>query len=166
MIDLQVSNCLGYEDRIEDGFYEVWGMSPYVWSMCTDSNELGRMPPLDSLRNVSPADATFEVILVDRNGDPDLKELEDRAIGIAYNSQEVLDLAAKLAQMVAAKMGGAALTDESIVEAWRDVTTKLTALLGTIVLPIGMLRAGLGRHRALLFKVNYGDIRMVKEYGN
>jgi serine/threonine-protein kinase CTR1 len=148
-----VSNCLGYEDRIEDGFYEVWGMSPYVWSMCTDSNELGRMPPLESLRSVNPAEAEFEVVLVDRNGDPHLRELEDKAVGFAYDSQEVLDLATKLAQMVAAQMGGSAGSDEALAETWRASTTKMTQLLGSLVLPIGLLKCGLGRHRALLFKV-------------
>jgi serine/threonine-protein kinase CTR1 len=155
VLKLQVSNCLGYEDRIEDGFYEVWGMSPYVWSMCTDSNELGRMPPLESLRSVDPAEAEFEVVLVDRNGDPHLRELEDKAVGFAYDSQEVLDLATKLAQMVAAQMGGPAGSDEVLAETWRASTTKLTRLLGSLVLPIGLLKCGLGRHRALLFKVNF-----------
>lgn len=150
---MQVSNCLGYEDRIEDGFYEVWGMSPYVWSMCTDSNELGRMPPLESLRNVSPTDAVFEVVLVDRNTDLQLRDLEDKAVGIAYMSQEVLDLAAKLAQLVAGQMGGPVLTDEQLVDAWNSNTFKLTQQLGSLVLPIGRLHVGLGRHRALLFKV-------------
>lgn len=148
-----VSNCLGYEDRIEDGFYEIWGMSPYVWSMCTDSNELGRMPPLESLRSVNPAEAEFEVVLVDRNGDPHLRELEDKAVSLAYESQEVLDLAAKLAQMVAIQMGGSAVSDEALAETWRTNTSKMTLLLGSLVLPIGMLKCGLGRHRALLFKV-------------
>lgn len=153
LILLQVSNCLGYEDRIEDGFYEIWGMSPYVWSMCTDSNELGRMPPLESLRSVNPAEAEFEVVLVDRNGDPHLRELEDKAVSLAYESQEVLDLAAKLAQMVAIQMGGSAVSDEALAETWRTNTSKMTLLLGSLVLPIGMLKCGLGRHRALLFKV-------------
>lgn len=149
----QVSNCLGYEDRIEDGFYEVWGMSPYVWSMCTDSNELGRMPPMESLRSVSPTEAAFEVVLVDRNSDPDLKDLEERVVGLAYESEEVSDLAKKLAQMVANVMGGAAASDDELMEAWRVSTDKLTQRLQSIVLPIGMLRTGLSRHRALLFKV-------------
>ena len=154
---LQVSNCLGYDDRIEDGFYEVWGMSPYVWSMCTDSNELGRMPPLESLRNVNPAEAEFEVVLVDRNGDPHLRELEDKAVGFAYDSQEVLDLATKLAQMVATQMGGPAGSDEALAESWRASTTKMTQLLTSLVLPIGLLKVGLGRHRALLFKVHFSS---------
>lgn len=38
------------------------GMSPYVWSMCTDSSELGRMPPLENLQAVSPEDRSFEVV--------------------------------------------------------------------------------------------------------
>ncbi|CAK9875827.1 unnamed protein product [Sphagnum jensenii] len=147
-----VSNCLGYDDRIEDGFYEVWGMSPYVWSMCTDNNELGRIPPLAALQSVSTSES-FEVVLVDRNDDQDLRELEDKAVGLAYGCQEVLDLATRLAQMVASIMGGPAASDADLLEAWHANTTKMTQRLGSIVLPIGVLRPGLGRHRALLFKV-------------
>ncbi|CAK9225432.1 unnamed protein product [Sphagnum troendelagicum] len=147
-----VSNCLGYDDRIEDGFYEVWGMSPYVWSMCTDNNELGRIPPLAALQSVSTSES-FEVVLVDRNDDQDLRELEDKAVGLAYDCQEVLDLATRLAQMVASIMGGPAASDADLLEAWHANTTKMTQRLGSIVLPIGVLRPGLGRHRALLFKV-------------
>lgn len=141
-------------------------MSPYVWSMCTDSNELGRMPPLESLRSVSPADAVFEVVLVDKNTDMQLRELEDKAVGIAYMSQEVLDLAAKLAQLVADQMGGPVLTDEQLVDAWNSSTFKLTQQLGSLVLPIGRLQVGLGRHRALLFKVcnSIGSIFSLKYY--
>ncbi|BBN20086.1 sterile alpha motif and leucine zipper containing kinase AZK [Marchantia polymorpha subsp. ruderalis] len=148
-----VSNCLSYDDRIEDGFYEVWGMSPYVWSMCTDSNELGRMPPLENLRSVHPSDATFEVVLVDRNMDPSLRELEDKAVGLAYDSTEVLDMASKLSIMVANVMGGPSESDGNLMELWQTTSSKLMQLLGTIVLPIGLLRVGLSRHRALLFKV-------------
>ncbi|KAL2609854.1 hypothetical protein R1flu_028427 [Riccia fluitans] len=148
-----VSNCLSYDDRIEDGFYEVWGMSPYVWSMCTDSNELGRMPPLENLRSVQPSDATFEVVLVDRNMDPSLRELEDKAVGLAYESTEVLDMASKLSIMISSVMGGPSESDGHLMELWNTTSTKLMQLLGTIVLPIGLLRAGLSRHRALLFKV-------------
>ncbi|KAL3678658.1 hypothetical protein R1sor_021614 [Riccia sorocarpa] len=148
-----VSNCLSYDDRIEDGFYEVWGMSPYVWSMCTDSNELGRMPPLENLRSVHPSDATFEVVLVDRNMDPSLRELEDKAVGLAYESSEVLDMASKLSIMISSVMGGPSETDGNMMELWNTTSSKLMQLLGTIVLPIGLLRAGLSRHRALLFKV-------------
>jgi serine/threonine-protein kinase CTR1 len=147
-----VSNCLGYDDRIEDGFYEVWGMSPYVWSMCTDNNELGRIPPLAALQSVNTSES-FEVVLVDRNDDPDLRDLEDKAVGLAYDCQEVLDLATRLAQMVADFMGGAAASDDELLEAWHANTTKMTQRIGSIVLPIGVLRPGLGRHRALLFKV-------------
>ncbi|CAK9272810.1 unnamed protein product [Sphagnum jensenii] len=147
-----VSNCLGYDDRIEDGFYEVWGMSPYVWAMCTDNNELGRIPPLAALQSVSTSES-FEVVLVDRNDDQDLRELEDKAVGLAYDCQEVLDLATRLAQMVASIMGGPAASDADLLEAWHANTTKMTQRLGSIVLPIGVLRPGLGRHRALLFKV-------------
>ncbi len=149
----QVSNCLGYDDRIEDGFYEVWGMSPYVWSMCTDNNELGRIPPLAALQSVSTSES-FEVVLVDRNDDQDLRELEDKAVGLAYDCQEVLDLATRLAQMVASVMGGPAASDADLLEAWHANTTNMTQRLGSIVLPIGVLRPGLGRHRALLFKVS------------
>ncbi|CAM6084202.1 unnamed protein product [Calypogeia fissa] len=148
-----VSSCLGYDDRVEDGFYEVWGMSPYVWSMCTDSNELGRMPPLEKLQAVPPTDSTFEVVLVDRNTDRKLSELEDKAVGLAYESTDVLDMASELAKMVANFMGGLVRSDDLLEKEWQTSSNKLMQTEGTIVLPIGLLRIGLSRHRALLFKV-------------
>ncbi|KAJ7552347.1 hypothetical protein O6H91_06G051400 [Diphasiastrum complanatum] len=149
-----VTNCLSYEDRIDDGFYDIWGMSPYVWSMCTDSNELGHMPLLDELRSVHPSsDLSIEVVLVDRKTDPDLRELEDEVLRMAYSSDEIADLASKLGKLVANVMGGSVLTEEDLLEGWLIYTGKLMQLSGSIVLPIGALRQGLCRHRALLFKV-------------
>lgn len=82
-----MNNSLGYDEKVVDGFYEVWGMSPAMWSMCTESEEYGRMPNLEMLRGVQPGEAQFEVIVVDRSDgpdgkpkDPDLLTLEVRAV--------------------------------------------------------------------------------------
>lgn len=66
-----MNNSLGYDEKVVDGFYEVWGMSPAMWSMCTEMEEYGRMPSLDMLRGVHPGETQFEVILVDRSDGPD-----------------------------------------------------------------------------------------------
>ncbi|CAI5941052.1 unnamed protein product, partial [Closterium sp. NIES-64] len=107
-----VNGCLSYEDRIEDGFYDIWGMQPYVYSLCVDSSHRGRMPPLDSLRALHPSEASFDdledeavnlayaatellwasfdVALINRTIDAELKDLEDEAVNLAYAATELL----------------------------------------------------------------------------
>ncbi|EFJ14699.1 hypothetical protein SELMODRAFT_119717 [Selaginella moellendorffii] len=149
-----VTSSLSYDEWIEDGFYELWGMSPHVWSICTDSSEQGRMPPLESLRRVHPSEAVFDVVLVDRSVDPALCALEDRVVNLAYEANEVFDLASQLGKLVAVEMGGPAASDDDLVETWLQNRLKLMQISGSVVLPIGLIKAGLSRHRALLFKVS------------
>ncbi|XP_002972276.2 serine/threonine-protein kinase CTR1 [Selaginella moellendorffii] len=148
-----VTSSLSYDEWIEDGFYELWGMSPHVWSICTDSSEQGRMPPLESLHRVHPSEAVFDVVLVDRSVDPALCTLEDRVVNLAYEANEVFDLASQLGKLVAVEMGGPAASDDDLVETWQQNRLKLMQISGSVVLPIGLIKAGLSRHRALLFKV-------------
>lgn len=150
-----VNGCLSYFDKVPDGFYLIHGMDPYVWTVCTDLQENGRIPSIESLRSVKPGDhLSTEVVLVDRRGDPSLKELQNRVHSISsscINNQEIVD---QLAKLVCNRMGGATSTGEvDFVPMWRECVDDLKDCLGSIVLPIGNLSVGLCRHRVLLFKV-------------
>ena len=102
----QVNGCLSYFNKVPDGFYLIHGVNPYVWTVCTDLHEHGRIPSIESLRSVDPAvGSQLEVILVDRRSDPGLKELQNRVHNISCScitTEEVVD---QLAKLVCSRMG-------------------------------------------------------------
>ncbi|XVF55647.1 hypothetical protein PTKIN_Ptkin06aG0053100 [Pterospermum kingtungense] len=150
-----VNGCLSYCDKVPDGFYLIHGVNPYVWSVCTDLHEHGRIPSIESLRSVDPTiDSSLEVILVDRRSDPGLKELQNRAHNISCSCITPKEVVDQLAKLVCSRMGGLSTTGEDdFVSRWRECSDDLKERLGSVVVPIGSLSAGLCRHRALLFKV-------------
>ncbi|KAK4392100.1 Serine/threonine-protein kinase CTR1 [Sesamum angolense] len=95
-----INGCLSYSDKVPDGFYSIHGMDPYVWAVCSDLQESGRVPSLESLRTVDPANvSSVEVISVDRRGDPSLRELQNLIHNVSSSSittEEVVDQLAKL----------------------------------------------------------------------
>lgn len=102
----QVNGCLSYLDKIPDGFYQIHGMDPYVWSVCTDPQENGRIPSIDSLKSVDPSnDSSIEVVLIDRRTDPSLKELQNRVHGISCSSITTREVVDQLAKLVCNRMG-------------------------------------------------------------
>ncbi|KAL8492267.1 hypothetical protein ACS0TY_023775 [Phlomoides rotata] len=150
---LWVSGCLSYSDKISDGFYNILGMNPYLWLMCNDSEEGRRMPSLMALRTVDPTDSSLEVILVDRRGDSQLRELEDKAQEIYFSAESNLVLAEKLGKLVAVYMGGSFPVEQGDLNlGWKLVNQGLKDVYKCIVIPIGNLSMGLCRHRAILFK--------------
>ncbi|RDX88330.1 putative serine/threonine-protein kinase SIS8, partial [Mucuna pruriens] len=145
-------NALGYDDKISDGFYDLYGI-------LTESTS-ARMPSLVDLQGTPTSDdVTWEAVLVNRAADSNLLKLEQKAMEMAVNSRkdfEVVvdsDLVHKLAIIVADYMGGSVEDPESMSRAWRSLSYSLKATLGSMVLPLGLLTIGLARHRALLFKV-------------
>ncbi|KAF2307576.1 hypothetical protein GH714_029854 [Hevea brasiliensis] len=79
-----VNGCLSYFDKIPDGFYQIRGLDPYVWTVCTNLLENGRIPSIESLKSVEPsAGSSLEVVLIDRRSDPSLKELQNRVHSIS-----------------------------------------------------------------------------------
>eukprot|EP01018_Ginkgo_biloba_P016696 Gb_16362 [translate_table: standard] len=149
-----VNGCLSYHDKVPDGFYQIWGMNPYVWTMCSDLGESGRMPSLESLKVVDASDSSLEVILIDRRGDSHLRELENKALGLAYGCASTEEVVEQLGNLVCMLMGGAASTEHGdLMMRWNGSSKMLKDCLNCIVLPIGNLSMGLCRHRALLFKV-------------
>ncbi|XP_074269128.1 serine/threonine-protein kinase CTR1-like isoform X2 [Silene latifolia] len=150
-----VNGCLSYFDKIPDGFYIIYGMDPYVWTMCADLQELGRIPSIDTLKSVDPVvESSLEVVLIDRRSDATLKELLNRAVDISSKCITSEDVVDQLAKLVWNRLKGAASTrEEDLVPMWEEFSAGLRDCLGSVVLPIGNLSVGLCRHRALLFKV-------------
>lgn len=101
----QVNGSLAYSDKVQDGFIHIWGMNPYVWSMCNDPESGSRMPTVESLRAVKPEDASFDVILIDKNTDSYLRELEAKAEEIASETSNNRILAEQLANLVCSLLG-------------------------------------------------------------
>ncbi|XP_043714182.1 serine/threonine-protein kinase CTR1-like [Telopea speciosissima] len=150
---LWVSGCLSYSDKISDGFYNIMGMNPYLWMMCNDMEEGRRLPPLLSLKSIDPSDSSMEVVLVDRQGDSRLKELEAKARDLQNASENTLMLVEKLGKLVSIYMGGAfPVEQDDLHRNWKLVSKRLQDYQRCIVLPIGSLSMGLCRHRAILFK--------------
>ncbi|KAK6130532.1 hypothetical protein DH2020_035713 [Rehmannia glutinosa] len=113
---LWVSGCLSYTDKISDGFYNILGMNPYLWLMCNDLEEGKRMPSLMALKTVDPNDTSLEVTLVDRRGDSQLRELEDKAQEIYFSAESTLVLAEKLGKLVAVHMGHRAILFKKLAD--------------------------------------------------
>ncbi|XP_052191008.1 serine/threonine-protein kinase CTR1 isoform X2 [Diospyros lotus] len=150
---LWVSGCLSYTDKISNGFYNILGINPYLWVMCNNSEEGERVPSLVALKAVEPSDASLEVVLVDRNGDTRLKELEEKAQELYFASENTSVLVEKLGKLVAIYMGGTFPVEQGDLHTrWKVVSQKLKDFQKCIVLPIGSLSSGLCRHRAILFK--------------
>lgn len=95
----------------------------------------------------------MEVVLVDRQGDLRLKELEDKAQELQFATGNSLVLVEKLGKLVSIYMGGAFPVEQGDLNMnWKYVSKRLRDCKRCIVLPIGSLSVGLCRHRAILFK--------------
>lgn len=84
----------------------IHGMDPYVWSMCSDHQESGRIPSLESLRIVDPTFVpSVEVIAVDRRSDPSLNELQNRINNLSSCCITTKEVVEQLAKLVCNHMG-------------------------------------------------------------
>lgn len=145
-------NSLNYDDKIMDGFYDVYGVVSGLSSETMPAlTDLQETPVLDSM--------TWEAVLVNRATDLDLVNIEQEAVSIALSCRvgtvglQKSGLTQRMADLVAAHMGGAVVDSEHLLECWRMKSAELRSCLGNAVLPLGRLQVGLARHRALLFKV-------------
>ncbi|KAK1426028.1 hypothetical protein QVD17_14695 [Tagetes erecta] len=145
------SGCLSYFDKIQDGFYFIQGMDPYVWTVCSNPQEVG--PSLESIKSVTSGIASaLGVIVIDTVTDANLRALQNQIL-ISSNSDTTTDVVNRIAGLVCSQMGGAALDGENeLVPLWEKSSDELKKHLGSVTLPIGSLSVGLCRHRALLFK--------------
>lgn len=151
---MQSYNVVNYNDKVMDGFYDVYGIT---------SNSVvqvqGKMPLLMDLQAVSILDnIDYEVVLVNRFVDPELQELEKKAYIMSLESRmsdgfHLSGLIQKLADLVVDRMGGPVGDADEISARWTRRSHELRNALNSIILPLGRLDVGLSRHRALLFKV-------------
>ena len=135
-----------------NGFYDVYGLSE-------NPGIQGKMPSLMDLES-NAGNSGFEVIVVNRTIDPALEELLQIAHCVALDCPkgEVSLLVQRLAEIVTEHMGGPVKDANIMLARWMERSTELRTSLHTSVLPIGTLKIGLSRHRALLFKVSYKTI--------
>ncbi|KAA8536949.1 hypothetical protein F0562_029427 [Nyssa sinensis] len=140
-------SVLDYEEKVVDGFYDVYGVS-------TNPAIQGKMPSLTDLET-NPGSSGFGVIIVNRTIDPSLEELVQIAhcMAVDCSAAEVGVLVQRLAELVTEHMGGPVRDANIMLVRWMERSTELRTSLHTSVLPIGSLKIGLSRHRALLFKV-------------
>ncbi|CAL9229047.1 unnamed protein product [Arabidopsis halleri] len=149
-----VNGCLSYYDKVPDGFYMMNGLDPYIWTLCIDLHESGRIPSIESLRAVdSGVDSSLEAIIVDRRSDPAFKELHNRVHDISCSCITTKEVVDQLAKLICNRMGGPVIMGEDeLVPMWKECIDGLKEIF-KVVVPIGSLSVGLCRHRALLFKV-------------
>lgn len=97
---------MSYFEKVPDGFYLIHGMDPYVWSLCTNLQEDGRIPSFESLKTVdSSAGSSIEVVLIDRHSDASLKELQNRVHHISSSCITTKEVADHLAKLVCNHLG-------------------------------------------------------------
>ncbi|XP_023768681.1 probable serine/threonine-protein kinase SIS8 isoform X1 [Lactuca sativa] len=147
------NNVVNYDEKVMDGFYDVYGIT-------SNSITQGKMPLLVDLQAITVSDnVDYEVILVDRMVDKELRYLEERVSTISLECQaagtrEIMStLIQKLANIVVAQMGGPVSDADEMLRRWTLRSYELRNSMNTIILPLGCLDVGLSRHRALLFKV-------------
>ncbi|XP_024021796.1 serine/threonine-protein kinase EDR1 [Morus notabilis] len=146
-------NVVNYNEKVLDGFYDVYTTSSNLAAQ-------GKMPLLVDLQAISVSDdVDYEVILVNRMVDSELRRLEKRASAISLECP-VSDhglifsgLVQKIADLVVDRMGGPVGDADEMNRKWTMRRNELRSLMNTIILPLGHLDFGLSRHRALLFKV-------------
>lgn len=144
----QEYNVLDYEEKVMDGFYDVFSTSPGPALQ-------GKMPSLSDLET-SPGSSGSEAVIVNQTIDPALEEMVQVAQCIALDcaATDVGILVQRLAELVTGHMGGPVKDANIVLAGWMARSTELRTSLHTSVLPIGSINIGLSRHRALLFKVS------------
>lgn len=138
---------LDYEEKVVDGFYDVY-------TLFTDPASRGKMPSLTELETI-PGSSDFEGVIINRRIDPSLEELMQIAHCITLDcpASEINLLVLRLSELVTEHLGGPVKDANIILAKWMEISNELRTSLHTSVLPIGSLKVGLSRHRALLFKV-------------
>lgn len=157
-----VNGSLSYSDKVPDGFYLIQGMDPFIWTLCNDVHDGGRVPSIESLKAVNPTESAIEVVVVDKVADYDLRQLISMAIDVSRNRAESKEIVTRLAGVVSTKMGGsvAATEEHELGPRWRDSVGFLKISSGSVVLPVGKLSIGFCCHRALLFKILADSINL------
>lgn len=136
-----------------NGFYDVYGVS-------SNSTTQGKMPSLVELEAIPVSDSfDYEVILVNRAVDIELRKLEEKVVGLLLDYQalgagQIMNgLVQIIADIVVDRMGGPVSSADEMLKRWTSRGYELRNSLKSVIIPIGCLDVGLSRHRALLFKV-------------
>uniref|UniRef100_A0A2P2KC80 non-specific serine/threonine protein kinase n=1 Tax=Rhizophora mucronata TaxID=61149 RepID=A0A2P2KC80_RHIMU len=145
-------NVLDFEEKVVDGFYDVFS---------TSSTVQGKMPSLTDLETDLGASG-YEAVIVNHTIDPVLEELLQvvQCIALDCPPTEVGILAQRLAEIVTEHMGGPVKDANIMLARWIERSRELRTALHTSILPIGSINVGLSRHRALLFKVLADNIKL------
>lgn len=150
---MQSYSVVNYDEKVIDGFYDVSGINSNLVLQ-------EQMPSLLDLEAMSVLDNVgYEVVLVNRVVDMELKQLEDKVHFMAMECQDSVAgpktsfLVQKIANLVVDRMGGPVSDAEDMSGRWKARSYELQIVLNTIILPLGCLDVGHSRHRALLFKV-------------
>ncbi|GMH17078.1 hypothetical protein Nepgr_018919 [Nepenthes gracilis] len=145
------NNALSYDDKILDGFYDLYGII---------NESTSSFPSLVDLQGTPVSEGiSWEAVLVNRAADSNLLKLEQKAmiLSVKARSESLLyvggELVQMLANLVSESMGGPVGDLDNLLRAWKSLNYSLRSTLGSMVLPLGSLTIGLARHRALLFKV-------------
>ncbi|XP_052621961.1 probable serine/threonine-protein kinase SIS8 isoform X2 [Lactuca sativa] len=140
-------SALSYDDKILDGFYDLCETS-------TTRALSSKMPSLVDLQGTPVSDnVTWEAIVVNKAVDAKLLQLEQTALEVTAKSASESLTVQRLAVLVSNFMGGPVGDPDKMLRAWQNFSYKLKATLRSMVLPLGLLKIGMARHRALLFKV-------------
>ena len=149
----QSFNALSYDDKILDGFYDLCATG--------DESTLSIIPSLTELQALPFSHgAKTEAVLVNRALDSELVALEQKAfiMTLEFRSKNSefagRTLVQTLANLVSNYMGGPVVDPESMLLKYRNMSSALRAAIRSAVIPLGQLKVGLARHRALLFKVS------------
>lgn len=146
--DFQDYNVLDYHEKVVDGFYDIFDPS-------MESSRQGKMPSLEDLQT-GIGDLGFEVIVINRAVDTALQEMEQVAqcILLDFPVANITLLVQRIADLVTDNLGGPVKDANAMLARWLETSTQLRTSLHTSLLPIGCIKLGLSRHRALLFKVS------------
>lgn len=147
------NNVVNYDEKVMNGFYDVYGVS-------SNSTTQGKMPSLVDLEAIPVSDSVdYEVILVNRAVDIELRKLEEKVVGLLLDYQtlgagQIMNgLVQIIADIVVERMGGPVSNADEMLKRWTSRGYELRNSLKSVIIPIGCLDVGLSRHRALLFKV-------------
>ena len=138
---------LNFSERLADGFFYP---HPSDWG--TLNAKGGRLPKFESLRAVEDYQGDREVVIVDRCGDVSLEEFMAYCFDEIGHIEDRCDASPELARLVAERMGGAAESDDALRETWESERARLIEQHGSLIFPVGSMKVGLQRHRAILFK--------------
>uniref|UniRef100_A0A0D9XJX6 non-specific serine/threonine protein kinase n=1 Tax=Leersia perrieri TaxID=77586 RepID=A0A0D9XJX6_9ORYZ len=138
-------NFLDYNEKVIDGFYDIFGLS-------VELARQGTIPSLAELQ-ISIGDLGFEVIVVDHKFDSALQEMMEVAQCCMLGCPDTTLLVRRIAEVVAGHMGGPVIDATEMFTKWLDKSIEQRTSHQTSLLPIGRIDIGLSRHRALLFKI-------------